>query len=72
MYIHVPARLARDDGVFDRCIFELRVAPCSAIPWRCVGQGCGTIGAAFTLIALLTGSLWGKPMWGTYWVWDRG
>ena len=28
------------------------------------------IGAAFTLLALITGSLWGKPMWGTYWVWD--
>jgi heme exporter protein C len=28
------------------------------------------IGAVFTLIALITGSLWGKPMWGTYWVWD--
>ena len=28
------------------------------------------IGAAFTLAALITGSLWGKPMWGTYWVWD--
>ncbi|MGE0854699.1 MAG: heme ABC transporter permease, partial [Hyphomicrobiaceae bacterium] len=28
------------------------------------------IGAAFTLLALVTGSLWGKPMWGTYWVWD--
>ena len=28
------------------------------------------IGAAFTLICLLTGALWGRPMWGTYWVWD--
>ena len=28
------------------------------------------IGASFTLLALVTGSLWGKPMWGTYWAWD--
>ena len=28
------------------------------------------IGAAFTFLALVTGSLWGRPMWGTYWVWD--
>jgi len=28
------------------------------------------IGASFTLLALLTGSLWGKPMWGTWWIWD--
>jgi heme exporter protein C len=29
-----------------------------------------SIGATFTLIALVTGALWGKPMWGTWWVWD--
>jgi heme exporter protein C len=28
------------------------------------------IGAVFTALALITGSLWGKPMWGTWWVWD--
>lgn len=28
------------------------------------------VGASFTFVALVTGSLWGKPMWGTYWVWD--
>ena len=32
--------------------------------------GCAPIGASFTLIALITGSLWGKPMWGTWWAWD--
>lgn len=29
-----------------------------------------SIGASFTLLALITGSLWGKPMWGTWWIWD--
>lgn len=29
-----------------------------------------SIGAGFTLLALITGSLWGKPMWGTWWIWD--
>jgi len=29
-----------------------------------------TLGAGFTLLALITGSLWGKPMWGTWWLWD--
>jgi heme exporter protein C len=33
-------------------------------------SSCAPIGAAFTLLALLTGSIWGKPMWGTWWVWD--
>ena len=31
---------------------------------------CAPIGASFTVLALITGMLWGKPMWGTYWVWD--
>lgn len=35
-----------------------------------MAQALAPTGAIFTLIALVTGSLWGKPMWGTYWVWD--
>jgi heme exporter protein C len=35
-----------------------------------VAKSASPIGAAFTFIALATGSLWGKPMWGTWWVWD--
>ena len=33
-------------------------------------MACAPIGAAFTLITLATGSIWGKPMWGTWWDWD--
>jgi len=35
-----------------------------------VAAASAPIGASFTFLALVTGSLWGKPMWGTYWVWD--
>jgi len=35
-----------------------------------MAQALAPTGAIFTLLALVTGSLWGKPMWGTYWVWD--
>jgi heme exporter protein C len=35
-----------------------------------VAASCAPIGASFTFLALATGSLWGKPMWGTWWVWD--
>ena len=35
-----------------------------------VSISCAPIGASFTFLALVTGMLWGKPMWGTYWVWD--
>jgi heme exporter protein C len=35
-----------------------------------IAKASAPIGAGFTMICLLTGSLWGKPMWGTWWVWD--
>jgi heme exporter protein C len=35
-----------------------------------VAAAAAPIGASFTVLALLTGSLWGRPMWGTYWAWD--
>jgi len=35
-----------------------------------VAASCASIGAWFTALALVTGSLWGRPMWGTYWEWD--
>jgi heme exporter protein C len=35
-----------------------------------VAASCATVGAWFTVVALVTGSLWGRPMWGTYWAWD--
>jgi heme exporter protein C len=35
-----------------------------------VAASCAGVGAWFTVVSLLTGMLWGKPMWGTYWVWD--
>jgi len=35
-----------------------------------IASSSASVGASFTFIALVTGSLWGKPMWGTYWVWD--
>ncbi|NEL81222.1 MAG: cytochrome c biogenesis protein CcsA, partial [Xanthomonas perforans] len=35
-----------------------------------LAMACAPIGAAFTVITLLTGSIWGKPMWGAWWDWD--
>ncbi len=70
IYAHVPAAwmslfvyttMAVSSAVF--LIWRLKVADA-------VAQASAPIGAAFTAIALLTGSLWGKPMWGTWWVWD--
>jgi heme exporter protein C len=70
MYIHVPsAWLAMMAyaliavSSFGLLVFRHPLADVSA-------KAAAPIGAAFTLAALITGSLWGKPMWGTYWVWD--
>ena len=70
MYVHVPsAWLAMMAyglvavSSFGLLVFRHPLADVSA-------KAAVPIGAAFTFLALLTGSLWGKPMWGTYWVWD--
>lgn len=70
MYIHVPAAWLSMMGYsivamssFGLLVFRHPLADVSA-------KAAAPLGAAFTLIALVTGSLWGKPMWGTYWVWD--
>jgi heme exporter protein C len=53
----------------------IAVAGLGTLIWRhpladVSAKAAAPIGAAFTFLALVTGSLWGKPMWGTYWVWD--
>ncbi len=70
MYVHVPAAWM---ATFTYAI--VAIASAIALVWRHplaeVGaRAAAPIGAAFTAVALLTGSIWGKPMWGTWWVWD--
>jgi len=53
----------------------MTVAALGTLVWRhpladVAGKAAAPIGAAFTFICLVTGSLWGRPTWGTYWVWD--
>ena len=53
----------------------MSVAALGTLVWRhpladVAAKAAAPIGAAFTFLALVTGSLWGRPMWGTYWVWD--
>ena len=70
MYIHVPSAwmsmfayvVMASSGVV-AMIWRIKVA-------EIVVAQCAIIGASFTLLALVTGMLWGKPMWGAYWVWD--
>jgi heme exporter protein C len=53
----------------------MSVAALGTLVWRhpladVAAKAAAPIGAAFTFLCLVTGSLWGRPMWGTYWVWD--
>jgi heme exporter protein C len=70
MFIHVPAAwmsmfvyACLGGASFLALIFRHALADAAA-------QAAAPLGAAFTLLALVTGSLWGRPMWGTWWVWD--
>jgi heme exporter protein C len=70
MFIHVPAAWL---GLFAWVLMS--VAALGTLVWRhpladVAAKAAAPIGAAFTLMCLVTGSLWGRPMWGTYWVWD--
>jgi heme exporter protein C len=70
MFIHVPAAWL---GIF--CWMLMSVAALGTLVWRhpladVAAKAAAPIGAAFTLMCLLTGALWGRPMWGAYWVWD--
>jgi heme exporter protein C len=70
MYVHVPA------AWMALLVYVIvAAASASALVWRhpladLVARAASPIGAAFTFLALVTGSLWGKPMWGAWWVWD--
>ena len=70
MFVHVPAAWM---AMF--CYTFLAVASAVALIWRhpladLAAKASAPIGASFTFLALVTGSIWGKPMWGTWWVWD--
>jgi heme exporter protein C len=70
MFIHVPAAWL---GLFAWVLMS--VAALGTLVWRhpladVAAKAAAPIGAAFTLMCLVTGMLWGRPMWGTYWVWD--
>ena len=70
MFIHVPNAWL---SMFVWAVMSL--AALGTLVWRhpladVAAKAAAPIGAAFTFLALVTGSLWGRPMWGTYWEWD--
>ena len=70
MYVHVPSAWLAILTFFIMTLYSI-IALAFKIPFGfIVTSAIAPIGATFTLICLVTGSLWGKPMWGTWWVWD--
>lgn len=70
MYVHVPAA-----WLSMMCYSVMAASALGTLVWRhpladVSAKAAAPLGAGFTLLALLTGSLWGKPMWGTWWEWD--
>jgi heme exporter protein C len=70
MFLHVPSAWL---GMLAWGV--MTVAALGTLVWRhpladVTAKAAAPIGAAFTLLCLVTGSLWGRPEWGTYWVWD--
>ncbi len=70
IYVHVPTAWL---ALF--VYLTLAIAAVFAIVWRhplaeIYGRAAAPAGAVFCFLALVTGSIWGKPMWGTWWVWD--
>jgi heme exporter protein C len=70
MYVHVPA------AYMAMMIYaSMAVASATSLIWKhpladMIARASAPIGAVFTFLCLLSGSLWGQPMWGTWWVWD--
>jgi len=70
MFLHVPSAWL---GML--CWGLMTIAALGTLVWRhpladVAAKAAAPLGAAFTLLCLVTGSLWGRPEWGTYWVWD--
>lgn len=70
MFVHVPA------AWMSMSVYSMMaISAATGLIWKhpvadLSAKAAAPIGACFTFLALVTGSLWGQPMWGTYWVWD--
>ncbi len=70
IYVHIPC------AVMSLAIYTfMAIAAAIGLIWRIklafmITRASAPVGATITLLALVTGAIWGKPMWGTYWIWD--
>ncbi|MBV1789367.1 heme ABC transporter permease [Marinobacterium sp. D7] len=70
IYLHVPSAILAQS-----CYMLMAIAGAIGLIWKMkvadmVAKSCAPIGASLAVLALLTGAIWGKPTWGSWWVWD--
>jgi heme exporter protein C len=70
MYVHVPAAVTAMG-----CYTLMAISALGTLVWRhpladVAAKAAAPLGAGFTFLGLVTGAIWGKPMWGAWWVWD--
>jgi heme exporter protein C len=70
MFIHVPAAINCELIYFFMAGASLLALVFRHVLADCAANAAALLGAGYTALALATGSLWGRPMWGTWWVWD--
>ena len=70
LYVHLPSALASYFAFTVTAVCCILFLLKRDFKWDSAAQGAAVVGLIFTLLTLITGSLWGKPIWGVYWQWD--
>ena len=70
LYVHLPSALASYFAFTVTAVCSVLFLLKRDFRWDSAAQGAAIVGLIFTLLTLITGSLWGKPIWGVYWQWD--
>lgn len=70
MYLHVPAAWLAYLAFTVVAVSSIQFLRTKALWWDMVGHASGEIGVLFTVLAILIGAIWGKPIWGVWWTWD--
>jgi heme exporter protein C len=70
MYIHVPSAIAAYLAFTVTFVASIIVLWKRDMRWDAAARGAAAVGVLFTGLVLVTGAIWGKPIWGIYWTWD--
>lgn len=69
-YVHVPSAWNAFFLFGLLCVASIAYLKSRQLIWNEIAVACGEIGVVFTTLALATGSIWGRPVWNTWWTWD--